>query len=33
LRLISAASVLEAAIILESELGDPGARELDLLLY
>jgi ribonuclease VapC len=32
-RLISAASVLEAAIVVESELGDPGARELDLLLY
>lgn len=32
-RLMSAASVLEAAIVVESELGDPGARELDLLLY
>jgi ribonuclease VapC len=32
-RLISAAVVLEAAIVVESELGDPGARELDLLLY
>jgi ribonuclease VapC len=32
-RLVSAASVLEAAIVVESELGDPGARELDLLLY
>ena len=32
-RLISAASVLEAAIVVESELGDPGARELDLLLF
>jgi ribonuclease VapC len=32
-RLMSAASVLEAAILVESELGDPGARELDLLLY
>ena len=32
-RLISAASVLEAAIAVERELGDPGARELDLLLY
>lgn len=32
-RLISAASVLEAAIVVESELGDSGARELDLLLY
>jgi ribonuclease VapC len=32
-RIMSAASVLEAAIVVESELGDPGARELDLLLY
>jgi ribonuclease VapC len=32
-RLMSAASVLEAAIVVESELGDPGARELDLMLY
>ena len=32
-RLMSAASVLEAAIVVESELRDPGARELDLLLY
>jgi ribonuclease VapC len=32
-RLISAASVLEAAIVVESELGDPGASELDLLLF
>ena len=32
-RLMSAASVLEAAIVVESEFGDPGARELDLLLY
>jgi ribonuclease VapC len=32
-RLMSAASVLEAAIVVESGLGDPGARELDLLLY
>jgi ribonuclease VapC len=32
-RLISAASVLAAAIVVESELGDAGARELDLLLY
>jgi ribonuclease VapC len=32
-RMMSAASVLEAAIVVESELGDPGARELDLLLY
>ena len=32
-RLMSAASVLEAAIVVESELGEPGTRELDLLLY
>ena len=32
-RLMSAASVLEAAIVVESELRDPGTRELDLLLY
>jgi ribonuclease VapC len=32
-RLMSAASVLEAVIVVESELGDPGARELDLMLY
>jgi hypothetical protein len=25
--------VLEAAIVVESELGDPGASELDLLLF
>jgi ribonuclease VapC len=30
---MSAASVLEAAIVVESELGDTGARELDLLLH
>ena len=28
-RLISVASVLEAAIVVESELGDPGAPEKD----
>jgi ribonuclease VapC len=32
-RLVSAASVLEAAIVVESELGEAGGRELDLLLY
>jgi ribonuclease VapC len=32
-RLVSAAAVLEPAIVVESELGDPGARELDLLLH
>ena len=33
LRLMSAASVLEAAIIVEARLGEPGGRELDLLLH
>lgn len=32
-RLISAASALEAAIVVESELGEDGGRELDLLLH
>ena len=32
-RLMSAASVLETAIVVESELGESGARDLDLLLY
>jgi ribonuclease VapC len=32
-RLISAASVLEAAIVVESEFGHRGARERDHLLY
>jgi ribonuclease VapC len=32
LRLISAASVLEASLVVESELGEAGGRELDLLL-
>jgi uncharacterized protein with PIN domain len=32
-RLVSTAAVLEAAIVVESEPGDPGARELDLLLH
>jgi ribonuclease VapC len=31
-RLVSTASVLEAAIVTGSELGEEGARELDLLL-
>jgi ribonuclease VapC len=31
-RLISAASVLESAMVVESELGEEGGRELDLLL-
>jgi ribonuclease VapC len=32
-RLISAASYLEAAIVIESRKGDDGARDLDLLIY
>ncbi len=32
-RLMSAASVLETAIVVEARLGDAGGRELDLLLY
>ena len=31
-RLMSAASVLEASLVVESELGEQGARELDFLL-
>lgn len=31
-RLISTASVLEAALVMESETGEEGSRELDLLL-
>ena len=30
-RLISAATVLEAAMVLEARLGDAGGREFDLL--
>jgi ribonuclease VapC len=30
---MSAASVLETAIVVESELGEAGARDLDLLLH
>jgi ribonuclease VapC len=33
IRLISAASVLEAAIVAGTRYGDIGGRELDLLLY
>ena len=33
LRLMSAVSVLEATMVLESELGEAGGRELDLLLH
>ena len=32
LRLMSAVSVLEATMVVESELGEAGGRELDLLL-
>ena len=32
-RLMSAATLLEASIVIESRKGDVGARELDLLLY
>jgi ribonuclease VapC len=32
IRLISTASVLEASLVVESELGEAGGRELDLLL-
>ena len=32
IRLMSSASVLEASLVIESELGDQGSRELDLLL-
>ncbi|MBT3345215.1 MAG: type II toxin-antitoxin system VapC family toxin [Gemmatimonadetes bacterium] len=31
-RLMSAASILEACLVVESELGEEGSRELDLLL-
>lgn len=32
-RLMSAATFLEAAIVIEARLGDPGGREFDLLLH
>lgn len=32
-RLLSAASCLEAALVVEARLGEPGGRELDLLLH
>lgn len=32
-RLLSAATLLEASIVLESRKGEAGGRELDLLLY
>jgi ribonuclease VapC len=33
LRLMSVVSVLEATMVVESELGEAGGRELDLLLH
>jgi ribonuclease VapC len=33
IKLVSAATVLEASIVIESRLGDAGGRELDLLLH
>ena len=32
-RLMSAASYLEAAIVIEARLGEPGGREFDLLVH
>ena len=32
-RLLSAASLVEASIVLETRKGDAGGRELDLLIY
>jgi ribonuclease VapC len=32
-RLISAATLVEAAIVIEARLGDPGGREFDLWLH
>ncbi|MFQ5790289.1 MAG: type II toxin-antitoxin system VapC family toxin [Acidobacteriota bacterium] len=32
-RLVSAASVLETSIIVEARFGEPGGRELDLLIH
>ncbi|HJR52431.1 MAG TPA: type II toxin-antitoxin system VapC family toxin [Gemmatimonadota bacterium] len=32
-RLLSAASLLEASIVIETRYGEPGGRELDLLLH
>jgi ribonuclease VapC len=32
-RLLSAASLLEAALVIEARYGEPGGRELDLLLH
>jgi ribonuclease VapC len=33
IRLVSAASVLEAMIVVEARFGEPGGRELDLLFH
>ncbi len=33
LRFLSAASLLEASIVIETRKGDDGARDLDLLVY
>ncbi len=33
MRLLSAASLLEASIVIETRKGDEGARDLDLLIY
>lgn len=33
IRLVSAATLVEAAIVLETRLGDAGGRELDLWLF
>ena len=32
-RLLSAASLLETAVVIESRFGEPGGRELDLLVH
>ncbi len=32
-RLLSAANLLETSIVIESRKGEPGGRELDLMLY
>jgi ribonuclease VapC len=33
IRLLSAVSLVEASIVVESRYGEPGGRELDLLVY
>jgi len=32
-RLVSAATLLETAVVIEARKGDPGGRELDLLMH